>query len=198
MLRYFLIQILRLSLVNDFPIKYSSDNVKLYKIPSILYSDSNYHLVSGLNGYPSKQPVFIDVDPSPTVIFPTNQSTFWEVTALDEGKGSIGLPVLSEDSVEACGNRRLMISVGSGTYSRWQIKHSFNVSQDWSQYDYLGFYWFGTNTSATLSLGANSQLSGYNYQRYDFVDNWIGWKLLVAPLNKPDESSAGWVRTSQE
>ena len=119
------------SLVNDFPIKYSSDNVKLYKIPSILYSDSNYHLVSGLNGYPSKQPVFIDVDPSPTVIFPTNQSTFWEVTALDEGKGSIGLPVLSEDSVEACGNRRLMISVGSGTYSRWQIKHSFNVSQDW-------------------------------------------------------------------
>ena len=45
------------------------------------------------------------------------------------------------------------------------------------------------NTSATPRSRVNSQLSGYNYQRYDFVDNWIGWKLLVAPLNKPDESS---------
>ena len=178
------------SLLNDFPLKYSSSNAKDYQIPYVLYNDSNYHVVSGLFDYPMQELAYVEVDPTPTVIYSGNQGNFWRVVGLDEGKGSIGIPILSYDTskiTEATGSMK--IEVPSGNYARWQITHVYTSPQNWSAYDYIAFYWYGANTGKTLSLEIQSALNSYNYQRYDFIENWGGWKLVTIPLQNPDAAS---------
>ena len=179
------------SLLNNFPLKYYSTNSKLYEIPQILYADSNYHIVSGLYDFPMQKVTYISEDPTPTVIFSGQQSNFWDVLALDEGKGTIGIPILSDDSsIKVDNHESMKIEVPSGNYGRWQIIHNYTSVQNWSSYDYIAFYWYGANTNKILSFQLQSAINSYNYQRYDFAETWVGWKLLKIPLQNPDLSSA--------
>jgi len=179
------------SLLKIFPGVYASENVKLYEVPRILYEDSNYHVVSGLWDYPMKENrLTFEKDYSPITLSDDAQSTFWSARALREGMGSIGVPILSDDSLQKInGTDSLEIDVTSGTYGAWQINHKYETLQDWSSQDYIAFYWYGANTSKTLSLEIQSDIVGYNHYRYDFTENWTGWKRVVAPLRNPTEAS---------
>lgn len=179
------------SLLKLFPVAYASEDVKLYEVPKVLYEDSNYHLVSGLWDYPVTEQTFtFEKDYSPIDISDDDQSTFWNARAIREGTGSMGVPILSDDSLQNInGTDSLKIEVTSGTYGAWQINHKYESLQDWSSQDYIAFYWYGSNTGKTLSLEIQSDIASYNYYRYDFTENWTGWKRVVVPLQNPTEAS---------
>ena len=106
-------------LMKNFPITYASGEVKLYSIPTVLYEDSNYHIVTGLYDLPVKDQQFtLEEENSPVYIFNNDvQSAFWNITAMGEGTGSIGIPLLTTNSIEkANGNSSLQIEVGNGTF----------------------------------------------------------------------------------
>jgi hypothetical protein len=178
------------SLLKFFPVAYTSGNVKLYDVPYVLYNDSNYHVISGLCDYPVKEcGSTSDGKYSPITISDDEQSSFWSVRAL-EGNGSIGLPVISDDSsTKVSGNNGLKITVQNGTYARWQITHKYTSLQDWSSQDYITFYWYGADTNKTLSVEIKSDIKSYNYYVYNFIENWTGWKRIIISLQNPSAAS---------
>jgi hypothetical protein len=181
------------ALLNDFPLAFELDDTRLYEIPRILNANSNYQVVSGLWDFPVQQQIYsLDKDSSSAITIDLNNSVnFWSVNALGVGSGLIGVPVLTinQTSTSKLEDDSLQITVNSGNYSRWQLLHRYSANQDWSSKDYVAFNWCGTNSKKTLSFEISSDITEYNYMRFDFVDNWIGWKRLVAPFNSPTETS---------
>lgn len=179
-----------INLLQLFPVVSNSENVKLYEIPRILYEDANYHVVSGYDYPETKIAISFEQDVSPIIISDEDQSSFWTAHAIREGKGSLGTPVLYDDtSFSFNGANSLKIKTTNGNYGAWQIYHKYDSLQDWSSQDYIAFYWYGGNTGATLSLQIESEIANNDYYVYKFTDNWSGWKRLIAVINKPDSES---------
>lgn len=131
-----------------------------------------YRVVShGLGGYIS------------TMIIDDEQSNFWKTETT--GSGNIGAPVLSDDSVEKkSGVDSLKIAVGTGEYAHIALRHGFDESQDWDGEDFVAFYWFGNDTGIRIQFFVRGP-SINDYKRYDFVENWMGWRLVILPLKAP-------------
>lgn len=118
---------------------------------------------------------------SPSILVEDQQTSFWGPSSA--GVGAIGLPILSNDgSSKVTGSDGLAINVGSGSSSVWGLTHSYEQSQDWSDYDFLTFYWFGRNDSAKYVLNFFSPDSANRF-RIEFADTWSGWKKVILPLD---------------
>lgn len=118
-----------------------------------------------------------------TEITDDNQRNFWLGEAA--GSGTIGPPALSDDSdVKMSGDDSLKISVRDGTYAHVSITHPFSEPINWSQQDFIVFYWFGNKTEANVEIFVKGP-TAFDYKLYSFVENWIGWRLVVLPLHVP-------------
>ncbi|RLI05851.1 hypothetical protein DRO26_01010 [Candidatus Bathyarchaeota archaeon] len=118
------------------------------------------------------------------VLWDDDQTSFWSVVY--GGSGSLVVPTLSNDSgVAKRGNNSLKIKVGSGSYSIWYIYHDFASAQDFSDYDFLAFWWYGQNTGNRLIVALDTTPLTDFYDWYIY-DDWSGWKRVVLPLRNPD------------
>ncbi len=68
---------------------------------------------------------------------------------------------------------------------------------DWSAYDFICLWVYGANSGVTGRFEARFvDNSGANYARFDWTDNFTGWKRMVFPRLNPT-SSAGTVNWAQ-
>jgi len=119
---------------------------------------------------------------SPIVIADDGQSTLWTPYAF--GAGTIGVPTLSDDTVEKVkGTDSLKMVVGAGSYSGFGIYQDLSPTQNWGDMDFICFYWYGQNTGKTLRCLIYAPLPDNAYY-FDITENWIGWRRLVLPLRK--------------
>ncbi len=75
----------------------------------------------------------------------------------------------------------------AGNKSIWWIVYNYMAkgvgSQDWSEMDYLAFYWHGTNSNKLIRITLGSVADSWeNCYWYDIMENWEGWKLIVLYL----------------
>jgi len=130
-------------------------------------------------------------EPAPVIIEEDN-AAFWTTSPWGSG-GTLGSPVISADTVEkVMGAQSTKVVVGSGTYTNWGIKHDYSSGQDWSLKHYIFMWWHGQNTGATFTL---SLYSGVPYVKFQFTDNFSGWKLLIFNLDNPDIESGDFNRS---
>ena len=101
------------------------------------------------------------------------------------GSGNISLPELSlnyENKVS--GNASIGIDVESGKFAYWQLAKSFSEPINFSDFDFISFYWYGKGDEKNYVLNFHSGPSN-NYWYY-FKDTWHGWKKVMIPMRIPD------------
>lgn len=110
-----------------------------------------------------------------------NGSSFW--TPYVTGTGKVGIPQLNDNpEIKVAGLNGLQINVADGQYGKWGVNHNFGSPQNWSNYDFLTFYWYGYGNGRYYQLAC---LSGKGNSYFYFKDNWGGWKKLIFPLRMP-------------
>jgi hypothetical protein len=105
-------------------------------------------------------------------------TNYW--TAFSRGKGNIGTPIIANSYKRAKISSSLRISIPNGTNSQWIIKHVFDKPQNWSDYDFLTFYWYGANTAGKIVVTLHCPEGEFTYY---FDDIWIGWRKVILPLD---------------
>ena len=106
-----------------------------------------------------------------------NLATFWTAG----GATSSDLISITNDStVKDASNVSLRIQLdGTGNM---EIEHIFNTTQDWSRFAFLSMYFYGENTSKSVTLSFHTN-GWQDYFAASFVDNFAGWKRIEIPLD---------------
>jgi hypothetical protein len=129
---------------------------------------------------------------SPTVIY--DDETFW--TAYTEGTGSYGITLSEETSIVKKGSSSLKMVVGSGTADSVGAIHVYASYQDWSGYEFIALWFYGTDSGETVNIEVRTS-GGGNWRRWQFVDNFNGWKRIVKPLAQGDLADVGTVNLAE-
>jgi len=109
-----------------------------------------------------------------------DDETFW--TSYVEGAGSVGTPVLEEETVEVKkGGSSLKITVPSGAFARAGAFHQYDIPQNFSTKEFIAAWLYGANTGGIIRIAMRD---GTNYCHYDLTDNWVGWRRCVIPRNQ--------------
>jgi hypothetical protein len=118
------------------------------------------------------------------IITEGDPSSFWTPTV--SGVGEIGFPSLTTGvSSTVTDSDGLAITVGAGNHSVWILSHQYETSQDFSESDFLSFYWYGHANDEKYVLTILSPDSANRF-RYEFTVDWFGWKKVILPLECPD------------
>jgi len=127
----------------------------------------------------------------PTVVVDNQQVAFWKTYV--EGTGAIGQATVSDSTYEReNGVNSLKAVVNKGNFAVSQIVHDYPSPQDWSAFDILSLYWYGTNSGKTIDVFLyTSPLppEGYNYYKWSFQDDFEGWQWLAFSLKMPNDPS---------
>jgi hypothetical protein len=117
------------------------------------------------------------------------EKKFWQLYAF--GNGEYGLNLQIE-------NQSLRITAGKGIYKCVGIRHVFNTPQNWSNVAYIYLYWYGKNTGTKWQIVISAP-DDLNWFGFDFKDDFLGWKLILVPLNafykvgKPDRKQVSYI-----
>jgi hypothetical protein len=115
--------------------------------------------------------------PDNLTIVGDNETSFWipaKAIASDQ------ISVADDPNQRPAGNDSLRISLqGTGNMV---IDHYYKQPQNWSSSSVLSLYFYGANTSQSVSLTFHT--NGWtDYFATSFVDNFVGWKLLHFPMD---------------
>jgi len=116
---------------------------------------------------------------NPTVIY-DGDARFW--TLRRDGVGSYDGTLAQETSIEQNGTRSLKIAIASGSYSELYVDHSYDTPKNFSDYDFISWWWYGQNTGTIIRFTFRSGGSFDSRSQYQFTDNFNGWKRFAVPL----------------
>jgi hypothetical protein len=122
----------------------------------------------------------------PTVLYDDDES-YWSLH--NAGSGSYEMALSEETTEKAKGTSSLQIDVGAGSYEYGGWSHTYAPDADWSDKDFICFYFYGANSGDTFRVYIVAP-DWSNYMQYDFVDNFSGWKRLVIPFNNFTEAGS--------
>lgn len=113
-------------------------------------------------------------------IIDDSQSAFW--VANEWGSGSCAVPTLSDETtikVKGADSLKMVCNAGASQY--WRIMHTYGSYQNWTGYDFLVFYLYGSNTgfSFYVRITTGNETPYYTIQ---LVENWSGWKRIIIPF----------------
>jgi len=123
------------------------------------------------------------IEHNPSIIIDDDQTSFWNI--YQAGTGNIDMSISDITYAKKYGDNSLKISIVSGSYGKVGIQHAYSSNQDWSGYDFIGFWWMGGNTGNKISLRIFTPDSS-NWGEFYFYDNFEGWGKIVLPLKVPD------------
>ncbi len=114
-------------------------------------------------------------------IIDDNQTTFWTITP--QHPGEYGLQMEDSNTTKIRGGTSLLLNVTHGSYARLAISHDYLEPQDWSDYDFISFYWYGTmskqHTIGIIMYAPDPN----NHLWFEWDDTFIGWKKLKVRLS---------------
>jgi hypothetical protein len=158
---------------------------------AFLHSPSDYAAASTvLEGSPLDNSMEFIVDNhleanDPTIIARDEQTLFWR-TLTNNASSSLALTNDSIDKVNESDSLKQTWNISANGWAK--VYHSWNSDQNWTNKDFLTFYWKGSNTGSLIQAGIYAP-DALNMQRWVFYDNFSNWQRFVFPLNT---SSEGW------
>lgn len=121
---------------------------------------------------------------NPSVLYDDNEE-IWSVYR--DGSGSFDINLSEELNEKIKGASSLKVAVTSGTYASIGYQINFASLQDWSNKEFLCWYFYGMNSG--LIIKARIIDNNGNWGEWNFTDNFTGWKRFVKPLLKRDSQS---------
>ncbi len=115
---------------------------------------------------------------TPLVLFDDNVS-FWSVGGY--GSGTVGASVTVSTTTKDAGNSSLQINLNNGHYYYVEVGHDFHGTNDWSMYDRLCFYFYGSNSSNLVEVALAAPDSANQYMLTFTVDAFgvSFWDIFV-------------------
>jgi len=108
-----------------------------------------------------------------TIIADDSQTLFWSGWERETLTNDSSLKVTGADSL------RVDVRNDSGRV----IYHSYSPPQNWSSFDFISFYWYGTNSGMSWRLNVWSRPNSYDDSLYyTFTDNFNGWQRIIVPF----------------
>jgi hypothetical protein len=112
-----------------------------------------------------------------------NGYTFWNAGAIETGQ--ISIPILSNaGDILTTGNESLKIVVEAGNEFAPFIYHIYEENQDWSEYNYIDFQWYGQNSGKRVQIILWTPDLDNWAVGYSITENWFGWKQIIVPLKE--------------
>lgn len=106
-----------------------------------------------------------------------SQTSYWTPA---KAVPSDQITVSDDQAVAIPGTTSLKISLdGTGNMV---VYHRYPSQQDLSRYAVLSLYFYGANTSKSVTLTFHTN-EWTDYYAYAFHDNFVGWKQIVVPLD---------------
>jgi hypothetical protein len=115
---------------------------------------------------------------APLVLYDDN-TDFW--LAKGGSEGNIGVSIAASTLTVKNGASSLLVGVTTGQYMYMQVGHDYGSGQDWSAYENLCFWFYGSNSSITVEVALAAPDNSNQYWVM-FQDNFTGWARLVFPL----------------
>lgn len=115
---------------------------------------------------------------NPITLYEDNNN-FWTATGV--GNGTLGITAIPANDVKQTGNQSLQINIINGIYSYVEVGHNFGSTQNWTSYENLAFWFWGTNSSDTVEISIAAPDSNNQFW-ITFTDNFTGWTNIVTPL----------------
>lgn len=132
-----------------------------------------------------------------------DDESFWGTA--DFGTGNIATKITEETGIVNEGSSSLRINVSSGSNALWAVRHSYGLNQNWSNFEAITIYWYGTNSSNSVRIRIHTS-DGQHYFFSDFTDNSSGWTQITksfeefARIGSPDWSNIKeiWIHSTVE
>jgi len=119
----------------------------------------------------------------PIVIYDDDEA-IW--APYQDGSGSFSITLSEETSTVKRGSSSLKAVVGGGSYADVGASATFSPALDWSGKDFLCLWIYGMNSGGVWRVRASD---GANWFRWDFSDDFSGWRRVILPLRSPSASS---------
>jgi hypothetical protein len=117
---------------------------------------------------------------NPWVLFEDN-TDFWSAQGIGEGSGVISASI-SPSAIAKSGASSLQVNVTPGSYLYFEVGHNFQTTQDWSPYERVCFWFYGTNSGKNIQL-AIAAPDSLNQLSALFNDSFTGWGHIIIPLS---------------
>jgi hypothetical protein len=134
--------------------------ITLFSLPVLATVDTNYQ------------------ENTPLILFDDNVN-FWSVGGY--GNGIVGASVAASTVTKETGNSSAQINLNTGHYYYVEVGHDFHATNDWSMYDRLCFWFYGSNSSNLIEVALAAPDSANQYM-LTFTDDFSGWVHLVFPF----------------
>lgn len=116
---------------------------------------------------------------NPLVLYDDNED-FWSVGGY--GSGNVGATLATSTATRESGASSLQINLNVGSYYYVEVGHDFHANNDWSMYETIGFWFYGSNSSNLIEVALAAPTSASQFM-LTFNDNFTGWQHMVFPLN---------------
>lgn len=160
-------------------------NFKWYKLYKVLSPSEYEEYLQTLNYYFNyeRNPIIIS-DDNQSILY---QSTIWNISTID----SSDIKIKGENAL------KIGISPFFTPQQHQYIRYAFKYPTDFSNYDFISFYWYGNDSGIRITLRFESGSWKDQYE-FSFIDSWKGWARLIIPLKlfKVHIGSPSWAYIS--
>lgn len=124
---------------------------------------------------------------TPDLVIYDDDETFW--SPYGGGAGSYTRTISEETTIVRKGSSSLKIVLSAGAQAYLGAYHTYGSPQDWSIYSHLYAWIYGTNSGDQLRIFMYDSLNAYS--RFNFDDDFTGWKLIELELANPNGGGSG-------
>lgn len=119
----------------------------------------------------------------PYMLVDDEQTDFWTLTTLAEGTELLTAAITDDTTTYQKGTVSLQMTMGAGTVcNRWYISHTFSSTRDWSNKDFICFWWYGNNSGCTFEFWCGADWN--EAYKIEWTDNWSGWQRQIYRLDQ--------------
>ena len=126
--------------------------------------------------YISKLNYYFNFEKSPLMISDDNQSKLYRSTISN-------ISLTDDTQFKIRGNNTLKIEISPYLSQLPEyIKYRLQSPADFSNKNFISFYWYGNNTGLHISIRFETD-DWRNQYEFSFIDSWSGWARLIIPLS---------------
>ena len=124
-----------------------------------------------------------ELENNATVLYDDNNINYWKLIEIGKGTQNYTLALDSFEKIR--GASSLGINVYTGIYDHADLRHNWDVPQNWTGENFLSVYLYGANDNRKIDIYLMTP-DWSNFGLFSITDKWTGWACFIFPLKNPN------------